>query len=82
MTDKRYEALARRLGELEQLSTPTLLIQGALDHCDAPKEPEGQDKFFTGGYQRLLLEGIGHFPHREAPDAVADAIVRLLERHS
>jgi pimeloyl-ACP methyl ester carboxylesterase len=26
----------------------------------------------------VLLDGIGHFPHREAPDAVATAIHRHL----
>jgi pimeloyl-ACP methyl ester carboxylesterase len=78
--DKRYDALQRKLREVEQLSTPTLMIQGALDYCDAPKESEGQEKFFVGEYQRLLLEEVGHFPHREAPGIVGDAVIDLLSR--
>jgi pimeloyl-ACP methyl ester carboxylesterase len=37
-----------------------------------------QERFFTSGYRRVLLDGIGHFPHREAPDQVAQAIDRHL----
>jgi pimeloyl-ACP methyl ester carboxylesterase len=79
-TDERYDSLQRKLREVEHVSTPTLMIQGASDYCDTSKESEGQDKFFTGGYRRLLLEGVGHFPHREAPDKVADAVIDLLPK--
>jgi pimeloyl-ACP methyl ester carboxylesterase len=54
------------------------MIQGAADTCDAPSESEGLDQYFTAGYQRLVLEGVGHFPHREAPEAVAAAILQLV----
>jgi hypothetical protein len=30
--------LARRLAEVEQIATPTLMIQGADDRCDEPSE--------------------------------------------
>jgi pimeloyl-ACP methyl ester carboxylesterase len=77
-TDSRYDALQARLGETEVLSTPTLMIQGASDFCDAPSESEGQERYFSGGYKRLLLDGVGHFPHREASAAVSEAIIRHL----
>jgi pimeloyl-ACP methyl ester carboxylesterase len=76
--DSRYDSLQRKLQEVEALSTPTLMIQGASDFCDPPSESEGLEPYFTGRYERLLLDGIGHFPHREAPDAVATAILRHL----
>jgi len=38
-----------------------------------------QERFFTGGYRRVLLDGIGHVPHREAPDEVAEAVNRHLQ---
>jgi len=82
VTDTRYDALQRKLREIEHLSTPTLMIQGASDSCDAPTESEGLDQFFIGGYQRLLLDGVGHFPHREAPGLVADAVLGLLKSHA
>jgi len=50
------------------------MIQGADDRCDEPAGSADQERFFTGGYQRLVLDDVGHFPHREAPDPVAAAI--------
>jgi pimeloyl-ACP methyl ester carboxylesterase len=77
--DPFYDPLRRELSEVERLATPTLMIQGRSDFCDDPRESENLDQFFTGGYQRLLFEGVGHFPHREAPDRVADAIIQFLK---
>ena len=73
--DARYDALQKRLGEVEYLSIPTLMIQGLSDYCDAPEESEGLERFFTGGYHRVVLGNVGHFPHREAPGLVADAVL-------
>jgi pimeloyl-ACP methyl ester carboxylesterase len=72
--DPRYDAPARRLAEVTTIATPTLMIQGADDRCDLPAASAGQERHFTGGYRRELLGGAGHFPHREAPDRVAEAI--------
>ena len=78
VTDPRYDSLQQKLFIVERLATPTLMIQGASDSCDPPKESEGQERFFTGRYRRVLLEGVGHFPHREAPDNVSAAILESL----
>jgi pimeloyl-ACP methyl ester carboxylesterase len=72
--DSRYERLAQRLADVEDIGIPTLMIQGADDRCDEPAGSEGLECYFTGGYRRVLLDGVGHFPHREAPDAVAQHI--------
>ena len=77
-TDPRYEALQQQLHETEHLAIPTLMLQGGADTCDSPQESEGFDQYFTAGYQRLVIERAGHFPHREAPKAVATAILQLL----
>ena len=74
--DPRYDALARRLAEVETIATPTLMVQGGADRCDLPSASADQERFFTGDYERLLLDGVGHFPHREAPELIADAIHR------
>jgi pimeloyl-ACP methyl ester carboxylesterase len=73
--DSRYDDLQNRLGEVEHLQTPTLMIQGLSDYCDSPSESEVLEVFFTGGYRRLVLKNVGHFPHREAPGLVADAVL-------
>jgi pimeloyl-ACP methyl ester carboxylesterase len=76
--DPRYEALARRLAETECIGIPTLLVQGGDDRCDERAGSADQERWFTGSYHRIVLDGVGHFPHREAPDAVAQAIDRHL----
>lgn len=79
--DFRYDALQKRLGDVQHLATPTLMIQGLSDNCDAASESEGLDAFFTGGYRRIVLENVGHFPHREAPELVADAVLHHLRKY-
>jgi hypothetical protein len=32
-------------------------------YCDATEESEGLEAFFTGGYRRVGLENVGHFPN-------------------
>jgi pimeloyl-ACP methyl ester carboxylesterase len=80
VSDPCYDLLQKRLTQIELLSRPTLMIQGESDSCDDPKESEGLEKYFVGGYQRLLLEGVGHFPHREAPLKVSDAVNLFLQK--
>ena len=80
--DHRYDALQEKLAETEYLSIPTLMVQGQADSCDAPSESEGIEKFFAREYQRVLIPGAGHFPHREAPDEVASAVSRWLRDHA
>ncbi len=73
--DPRYDSLIRKLHNISVLSTPTLMIQGASDSCDAASESEGLEPYFSGLYKRVVLDGIGHFPHREAPDLVATILL-------
>ena len=77
-SDSRYNVLQSRLSDTETISTPTLMIQGGMDYCDEPSSSDGLDAYFTGGYRRIVLGDVGHFPPREAPDAVADAVIEHL----
>jgi pimeloyl-ACP methyl ester carboxylesterase len=76
--DPRYDRLAQRLADTETISVPTLMLQGAADFCDEPASSEGLDGYFTGGYRREVIGGAGHFPHREAPELVAAAVLAHL----
>jgi pimeloyl-ACP methyl ester carboxylesterase len=78
--DLRYNQVQSKLSQSERISVPTLMIQGGSDFCDPPSESEGFEQNFTAGYERIVLAEVGHFPHREAPATVADAIVRWLQR--
>jgi pimeloyl-ACP methyl ester carboxylesterase len=76
--DPRYDRLAKRLADTETIGVPTLMLQGADDFCDEPASSEGLDGHFTGGYRREVIGGAGHFPHREAPQPVATAVLAHL----
>jgi pimeloyl-ACP methyl ester carboxylesterase len=80
--DTRYGRLRAKLEAVATLSTPTLMIQGGADACDPPSESADQARFFSGGYRRVMLEGIGHFPAREAPNEVAREVLSHLTAHA
>jgi pimeloyl-ACP methyl ester carboxylesterase len=67
--DPRYDDLRVRLDAIDHLTVPTLMIQGGADFCDPPSESAGLEHHFDT-YRRIVLDGVGHFPHREAPDTV------------
>lgn len=77
-SDNRYAPLKERLESVEKLRTPTLMIQGDIDNCDPASESEGQERHFNGAYRRTLLNGVGHFPAREAPSEVANHLLTHL----
>ena len=76
--DPRYASLRDRIDATEILGVPALMIQGGADACDPANGSEDQQRYFTSGYRRLVLPGVGHFPAREAPVAVAEAVLAHL----
>ncbi|GJH26695.1 alpha/beta fold hydrolase [Caballeronia novacaledonica] len=78
-SDPALAELYARLATIERIDVPALMIQGGADSCDEPASSEGQDKYFPAGYRRVVIDGAGHFPLREAPDAVADAVIAHLK---
>ncbi len=77
-SDPRYTALRDRVDATEVLHVRTLMIQGGADCCDPPDQSEEQHHFFSAGYRRIVLDGVGHFPTRESPAVVAEAITAHL----
>jgi pimeloyl-ACP methyl ester carboxylesterase len=73
--DPAYEEIERRLLEPATVTVPTLLLHGADDADNLPETTEGKEDLFTAGYERVLLNGVGHFPPREASRDVAGAIL-------
>lgn len=78
--DPRYDHLQDEVASTEMLRVPTLMIQGTADGTVLPASTEDKDRYFTAGYRRVLLDGIGHFPAREAPAATASLILEHLSR--
>jgi hypothetical protein len=60
------------------LALPTLVLHGALDGASLPATSANKEKFFSGRYERQVLPGVGHFPQREAPLKVAQAILKFI----
>jgi pimeloyl-ACP methyl ester carboxylesterase len=75
MSDPRYDPLRERLRALETVGQPTLVIHGDSDSCVDASETAELDACFTGGYRRVVLNGVGHFPQREAPERVASELL-------
>ena len=76
--DPRLDELERKLAEGPDITVPTTLLIGKDDGVVMPWEGDERWKtHFTGEASRHLLEGVGHFPHREDPDAVVGAVMRL-----
>lgn len=75
--EPRYGAAEQRLLPAPRLALPTLVLHGGADACTHPDGSRGREHYFSGRYQRLVLEGVGHFPQREAATQVADAILRF-----
>lgn len=75
--DPAYAQDEARLNPAPVLSVPTLVLHGGADTCNHPDSSKGREAFFTGRYERQVLDGVGHFPQREVPQSVADAILRF-----
>jgi pimeloyl-ACP methyl ester carboxylesterase len=55
---------------------PTLHLQGSADPVSLTSAAAGSGGFVADTYQWRLLDGVGHFPHREAAEVVTDEILR------
>ena len=76
--DPQYDPVQERIARVGRISVATLTIQGAADGTVLPQSTENLDGYFSGPYRRFLLDGVGHFPTREAPAAVAEELLKHL----
>lgn len=60
----------------QPIVTPTLHLHGAQDTAVLPRTAQGSGRYVIARYEWRLLEGIGHFPHLEAPDLITGEILR------
>lgn len=54
---------------------PVLHLHGAVDGCILPQSVHGSDAYAPHGYALHVLEGVGHFPHEEAPETVTELLL-------
>jgi pimeloyl-ACP methyl ester carboxylesterase len=79
-TDPIFADIEKRLAQNPKIAIPTLVIHGGSDPCNDPSTSEGKERFLTEPYRRIVIDGVGHFPQREAPTRVADALVPFLSK--
>jgi pimeloyl-ACP methyl ester carboxylesterase len=51
------------------IRVPTLHLHGALDGCTLPRSAQGSGRYVEAAYRWRLIEGAGHYPHQERPQA-------------
>jgi len=74
LVDIRYDEAQTRIEATGALQVPTLMVIGEEDRADYPESSAGAERWFPLGLRRVILPGVGHFPAREAPEAVAQEI--------
>ena len=75
--DPALESIERKLVGQPVIETPTIVLHGEGDGVHPPERSEGQEKLFSGYYERWLIPQAGHLFPREAPDAVIAAVQKL-----
>jgi pimeloyl-ACP methyl ester carboxylesterase len=77
--EAKYDDLEKRLATSPVITVPTITMEG--DANGAPlSEPTAYAKKFVGRYEhRLITGGIDHNLPQEAPQAFADAVVKVAE---
>jgi pimeloyl-ACP methyl ester carboxylesterase len=58
------------------ITRPTLQLHGSVDPCVLPRTAQGSGQHVAADYEWRLLEGLGHFPHQEAPELVTSELLR------
>jgi pimeloyl-ACP methyl ester carboxylesterase len=65
---------------LPRVTCPVLAIQGADDEYGSEAQVHAIVNGVGGSARSLMIPGVGHTPHRDAPDLVLDATVAFLSR--
>lgn len=78
--DRRSVKLEEKIKATKRIRTPTIFFQGGVDRVTPPSATEKMATKFSRSFERIVLDGVGHFVPREAPDAVAEALLEHFAR--
>jgi pimeloyl-ACP methyl ester carboxylesterase len=57
------------------VQVPVHQVHGDLDGCLKLTTAVGSERYAHAGYRLDVIEGVGHFPHQEAPDRVTELLL-------
>jgi pimeloyl-ACP methyl ester carboxylesterase len=75
--DPRYVSVEAQLAAQPKINVPTINLHGSVDGVMPAALSETHGNYFTGAYQRRVLQNVGHNVPQEAPRAFADAVLEL-----
>ena len=61
------------------IKVDTLLLQGRDDGCIGADFFDNLDEFFEASWQKTIIDGAGHFMHREKPEAFNQAMLSFFD---
>lgn len=73
------DALAIETLASRPITVPVLYLHGSDDGCISEKCSEEMEEMCALGFERIVLDGVGHFLHLERPDEVLSYIVPFLK---
>ena len=73
--DERLADLERRLARAPAIDVPSVVIRGGRDPLETPEPFADDASRFTDLARRLTLDDVGHFAHRQDPDALVELLV-------
>ncbi len=76
--DPAVAATEALLRQQPAIGVPTVCLQGGGDGVFRAEISAGHRRFFTGPYERLVLDRVGHNVPQEAPEAFAQAVMGLI----
>lgn len=76
--DPRFEQLEQKLLAQPKIKVPTIVLKADSDGVDPFNETDRDAVFFTGSYERRVVNGIGHNLPQEAPREFFKAINKLM----
>jgi pimeloyl-ACP methyl ester carboxylesterase len=82
---KTFNSPADAAAQLPNVRCPALVIMGTLDPDFAGPRAEGDAivaAMPAGAGTVAIVDGAGHYPHAQSPDAVAELVIPFLKEHA
>jgi pimeloyl-ACP methyl ester carboxylesterase len=76
--EPRFDAIERRLAARPPITVPTVILHGGDDAVSLARGVGRDIALFPPGTEERVVSGVGHFMPRENPQAVVDALLKVV----